>query len=1191
MITLISGAAGSGKSHRVYSLAAESLAAGKTVFLIVPEQSAVEAERSMTELCTERGIPTVSLEIVSFRRLANRVFRQYGGLSYRYIGQGGKAIVMWRALSECAQLLRCYGGISVCDAGTVAEMTAAADGFTQYGITPRQLDSASEELRAEGKTLLADKLADLSVIYAAFKGILKKDHDDPREDIPRLARILETNNFFGGSDVYCDAFYGFTPDEYDVLRHIIRQADNFTAALQSAGEATLFESQVRDVRLRIASLIPDGAERRQINIDGDARHSSETLRKLTHALCAGSTAPLSGGNGICLIECRSRYEEAEAAAAQILRYVDAGGCFRDCSVIVRDPELWRGIIDPVLESHGIPCFMSRRGDILRKPPVRLIIAALEAVGGGWRLEDMIALIKTGLSGLTAEEGDILERYASAWRISGRRWYDEYEWNMNPDGYSDRLTETGARILSTANTARRKLCDPLSLLTLGRASVKDYCTAVYRYTESIGLEKTVAESDEEEPVQLLNEIYGALDCMVTVAGELTVGADTAAKLLTLALTGVSIGRIPTCTDEVTVGGADLFRPAHCRHALLLGCADGEFPASVTEKGLFSESERIELEELGIELSRGIAERAAEEQLYFYMAASAPSDMLTLTYSPTADDGGTQKPSSGWNRIRTLFPALTPVRFADIPLSERLRSARAMFDRAVAVQGTPEAEIIMSVLSECRKNYGTEAIGAPLTLGRLKLSPEITDRIFGDTVSISNTTAEAYVKCAFGYFGRYVLGLREATGAEFRGADTGNYIHSILQSFCRAVGNGEIDPGNVQPQELDSFAELESERYISSVLRGSTPDARSKNIFRRLSATAKLLLRDLAGELKNSSFAPSFFELPIGHEKGAVPPQRIPIGDGRSAEVRGRVDRVDLKRSGDELLIRITDYKTGAFRSPRGSAENGIGMQLLLYLCSLCSDSDRVKKLLSDGERAARNALKRNAEQTDSAAEEKADSSENKKTAGGSEPAAEVYRDAVRADLIQADTALVGTVKTNTARADTVKTDTTHSNTVADTAQDNKPFHVPAIYGEPPDGDESLPARIVPAGAVYMSVRTPEISAQSPSADSESAEADVLGALRRDGLIADDPEIIDAMDRSHSGHYIPVKYNKNGEPSGNTLCSREELAAECAAARDKAAQIAECMRSGIADADPMTTPLSQPSPCAYCDLKPICRRIED
>ena len=126
---------------------------------------------------------------------------------------------------------------------------------------------------------------------------------------------------------------------------------------------------------------------------------------------------------------------------------------------------------------------------------------------------------------------------------------------------------------------------------------------------------------------------------------------------------------------------------------------------------------------------------------------------------------------------------------------------------------------------------------------------------------------------------------------------------------------------------------------------------------------------------------------------------------------------------------------------------------------------------------------------------------------------------------------------------------------------------------------------------MSVRTPEVSADAPAEDSESAEAVALGALRRDGLISDDPEIVDAMDHSHSGHYIPVRYKVNGELSGSALCSREELAAQCDAARDKAAQIAGRMRSGIADADPLAPPPSQPSPCAYCDLKPLCRRTED
>ncbi len=48
MITEIRGIAGSGKSSRIYTLIGESLAAGRTVFLIVPEQTAVSAERRLS---------------------------------------------------------------------------------------------------------------------------------------------------------------------------------------------------------------------------------------------------------------------------------------------------------------------------------------------------------------------------------------------------------------------------------------------------------------------------------------------------------------------------------------------------------------------------------------------------------------------------------------------------------------------------------------------------------------------------------------------------------------------------------------------------------------------------------------------------------------------------------------------------------------------------------------------------------------------------------------------------------------------------------------------------------------------------------------------------------------------------------------------------------------------------------------
>lgn len=59
---------------------------------------------------------------------------------------------------------------------------------------------------------------------------------------------------------------------------------------------------------------------------------------------------------IRIYECQNKYEESEAAALEILKHIRSGGHFRDCFVIVRKMDAWRGITDAVFEKHGIPCF-------------------------------------------------------------------------------------------------------------------------------------------------------------------------------------------------------------------------------------------------------------------------------------------------------------------------------------------------------------------------------------------------------------------------------------------------------------------------------------------------------------------------------------------------------------------------------------------------------------------------------------------------------------------------------------------------------------------------------------------------------------------------------------------------------------------------------------------------------------------
>ena len=70
---------------------------------------------------------------------------------------------------------------------------------------------------------------------------------------------------------------------------------------------------------------------------------------------------------------------------------------------------------------GIPAYISRRSDQQEKPPITMLLGALDAVTGGFDREDVFRCLKTGLGGISPDECDILENYVIVWDIRGGMW--------------------------------------------------------------------------------------------------------------------------------------------------------------------------------------------------------------------------------------------------------------------------------------------------------------------------------------------------------------------------------------------------------------------------------------------------------------------------------------------------------------------------------------------------------------------------------------------------------------------------------------------------------------------------------------------------------------------------------------------------------------------------------------------------
>ena len=130
-------------------------------------------------------------------------------------------------------------------------------------------------------------------------------------------------------------------------------------------------------------------------------------------------APLDRAAQIWVTWASSPRAEVEWAAARTLGLArDQGLRFRDIGVVARNYGAYRDLIESIFPRFGIPVFSSAMSDILEKPVLALVTAALDTVAGNYAYDDVFRYLKTGLTDLPQEDRDLLENYVLEWDIPG-----------------------------------------------------------------------------------------------------------------------------------------------------------------------------------------------------------------------------------------------------------------------------------------------------------------------------------------------------------------------------------------------------------------------------------------------------------------------------------------------------------------------------------------------------------------------------------------------------------------------------------------------------------------------------------------------------------------------------------------------------------------------------------------------------
>ena len=1098
MIEFIYGTYGSGKTTRILQQIADDTSKGKKCFLIVPDQEALSFERlSLLALPDDAQL---NLEILGFSRLYNRVCREYGGLSYSYLTKPMRALLMWKTLRDLSPMLIEYKNNS--DPALTDLMLSALGELKAAGISASALENAQKKLPSD--STLANRLSDLSLIYSCFDNFVSEKYSDSSDDLSRLRDILREHSFFEGANVYIDSFTSFTAVEHQIIELIFKSADStvITLPLSDLGEREISEESIsRSLeKLRRSAERCGGAKETLLAVN--MRANSESLSYLSKNLWKmekneKSSVPPDPSDRIICEVCNNPYSEAEAAAAHVLKLLKGGARAREIAIIMRDAEKYRGIIEPALEKSGIPFFFSEKSDLCSMPPVKFILSALRIKRFNWRAGDVISHLKTGLCGIDASDADLFEEYVSTWDINGQQFLLD-EWTMNPDGFTDQLSPRAKNILEAANRVRSQLTEPLLKLFVlldASESIADSCRALYKYMCDVNLEDKLAELSvkaaqrgDVKQARELSRIYGVmLSTLASVAeavGDEEADCEELMLILKTIFDKTEIGSIPTSIDELSIGSASTFRASGIKYALIMGLCEGEFPAAVSDNGVFSEGDRAILADLDIELSGDVDSRSSDELMFVQRAFSIPSEKLILFTHTMEINGAERFPSLAFNRVKALFGKDIAHTYINGDLDYLVPAPRnaAGFWRAIKDE---KMKASLAIALEEHLPGISDSLSSSANAQECKVSSDSVSNALGGSLHFSASSFEKYVRCPFSYYCSYVLKLREKITADFNLNNIGTFVHFILENLLKnAIPN---DPNAAMPDDktLIAMTDQAISEYVSRIAPPHLADSkRLAHLYKRLRTLSLLLVGNIVEEFSKSSFRPAFFELKANGKDGAPPPLVFRLDDKSAVSFSGIIDRVDVYKKENNVYIRVVDYKTGTKKFNISDIDKGINTQMLLYLFTLC----------------------------------RTNSAEFKRSVGIDEG-----------------------------------------------------------------------GNAIPSGVIYFSTNIPAVEADDYN-DGSTVLKKAASKLERSGLLLCEDDVLLAMNNELDSSFLAgiKKSAKDDTYSGSAVASSETFAELYDKLEGVICKIAAELRSGTADASPLKH--NNSLPCAYCQARPICRRIE-
>lgn len=982
---VILGKAKTGKSQYIYEKIYEDVKNKKRPFLFVPSQTRVMAEENYIHYLQLEGI--IGVNITTMQEFVSSVLKKKNlHFDEYYLSKLDKKMIMTQVLQENPDLFHIFKKVKYKE-GFFDILNIYMDIFRKENIDVEKVDT----LRLKDKSL-EKKLKEIVKVYEKYEEKITGKYMDQMDEIDLLTKNEElVKEALKGAKIYFDGYNNFTKAELKLIQLFLLLGLDVTITLKTDIEGIediengdtkeIFEmaneTYMRLVHLAKATNTPFLQKVMYVNFsksNSDIIFLYENLfSNKAKSLTQKVTQEKRKFDAISLNVYQNAYKEAESIAYQICKKRKENSHYHDFCIYTTDLENYASIFARVFYEYRIPFYVDTKMAIADTKLVQYLLYLLDIGTNGIQMESILRILKLGFNHISELDVAYFENYVTEFSI--QKYGLKKAFYLNHDRYHEqrydleKLNQIRVKVLEifeeiTSVAKEKKSAKQIITLICEHFIKENIFEKYHQYFDRIE-DKSYLTYHIRMKEQVWEKICEIFDSIEKVYQEQKMTLNQFQQIFRYAIKDIYLKTIPPTKDKVVLADINVTKMNMTKYVFFVGVIEGSFPKKADQDIFFND---YELEILQMADTKFKETSISKENMGLFNIYDALGNVEEELYisMPAIDlsSNSTRKSS-----FFMLVQNLTGLKLLGNVSQENglemnyddIFSKEKQFE--YFVQKLREVEKELNQLKTLDSNKIKEILGMyeyfvmdpfyqsilNYTKNDDNLSQDTMDMLYHETLKSSVYKLELFKSCPFSYYMKYVLNLSKKKVFDITNMDMGSFMHDILEKFSMYLFEHDIfwheilENDNKLQEKYEEVLNEIIQRQLNENFKKQQESVKYTIYKQKLVHTLKKVMIVIARGFNQSEFVPYGYELEF-KDGGDLLPIEIELQQGKIMKIVGKIDRIDVLETPENIYARVVDYKSSAKTLTVDQIKEGISLQLITYLTAFVESKNKLNEIL-------------------------------------------------------------------------------------------------------------------------------------------------------------------------------------------------------------------------------------------------------